>query len=188
MQKIKSFFLALRNQRAAKANTVKRQTVAYEKAKSVGILFSDTEAEYQAINKFVKRLKDEGKRVRALTYFEQAHSNGYDFNFDYFTKDQITATGKLTSEKVTQFIETDFDHLFCINTYSFLPFDYILLNSQAKCRIGMYVDDKSAYFELMIKPRAEATLEESINQIVHYTQALTVHEKPVSDKISSKDK
>lgn len=176
MQKIKSYFLALRNQRAAKTNTVKRQTVAYGKARSVGIIFSDSEEGYQPISKFVRRLQVEGKRVKALTYFDQMHSNGYDFSFDYFTKDQISATGKINSEKVDQFIETDFDHLFCISKYSFLPFDYILLKSKAKCRIGMYLDEKSAYFELMIKPRPEATLEESINQIVHYTQALTLHD------------
>src|SRR5690606_38211828 len=139
---IKAYFLALRNQRAAKNNPVKRYSVSYEKARAVGILFSDMADDHQAINKFVKRLKDEGKRVKALTYFEQMHSNGYDFNFDYFTREQITTTGKITSDKVDQFIDSDFDHLFCITRDSFLPFDYILLKSKAKCRIGMYLDDK----------------------------------------------
>ena len=177
MQNLQSFFLKLKNKQANKNNKVTRQMMPYTDARNIGILFMAPEGEHQTINRFVKKLKEEGKQIKALTYFEQNQSTGYDFNFDYFSKEQLTTTGNIKSEKVTRFIETRFDYLFCIHTHSFLPFDYILLQSNAKYRIGMYLEEKPECFEFMIKPQQNQPLAETIDQLLHYTQALTVHGK-----------
>jgi hypothetical protein len=172
-KKIQSFFLNLKNKKAAAEKSVLRKNVPYTEARQVGILFaSEREEDYTVINKFVQRLAKDGKKIMALTYFERLQSNGYDFQFDYFTKEQISATGVLTSEKVDRFIEANFDYLFCISKHSFLPFDYILLRSRAKCRIGMYIEEKPDCFELMIKPKPEDTLESLMNQLLLYIKAL----------------
>jgi hypothetical protein len=172
-KKIQSFFLNLKNKKAAAQKSVLRKNIPYAQARQVGILFmNEREEDYAAINKFVEKLAREGKKVTALTYFERLQSNRYDFIFDHFTKEQISATGVIQSDKVERFIETDFDYLFCINKYSFLPFDYILLRSKAKCRIGMYLEEKPDCFELMIKPKPEDTLESLIDQLLKYLKAL----------------
>lgn len=176
-KKIQSFFLRLKNKKASLHSSVVREMVAYAQAKNIGILFMNTDEDYQVINHFVRKLIKEGKQVKALTYFEQMQSTGYDFNFDYFTREQVSPTGNITSEKVNRFIETRFDYLFCIHTQSFLPFDYILLQSKARYRIGMYVEEKPECFEFMIKPQPEDTLSQILDQLLHYTQALTLHEK-----------
>lgn len=172
-KKIQSFFLNLKNKKAAAEKTTPRKNVPYSQARQVGILFmNEREEDYAAINKFVQKLTREGKKITALTYFEHTQSNGYDFYFDSFTKEQISATGVITSDKVERFIESDFDYVFCINKHSFLPFDYILLRSKAKCRIGMYLEEKPECFELMIKPKPEDTLESLLDQLLKYLQAL----------------
>jgi hypothetical protein len=172
-KKIQSFFLNLKNKKAAAEKTTPRKNVPYSQARQVGVLFmNEREEDYAAINKFVQKLTREGKKITALTYFDHIQSNGYDFYFDSFTKEQISATGVITSDKVERFIESDFDYVFCINKYSFLPFDYILLRSKAKCRIGMYVEEKPECFELMIKPKPEDTLESLLDQLLKYLQAL----------------
>src|SRR5688500_7174831 len=115
MQKrIQSFFLNIKNKQASQQNTVAREMVEYSQAKNIGLLFRGEENEYPVFNQLVKRLTNEGKQVKALTYFEQMQSSGYDFNFDYFTKEQISATGNIKSEKVSRFMENRFDYLFCI--------------------------------------------------------------------------
>lgn len=152
--------------------------IPYDQAKSIGLLFDDVEADFPAINKFVKRLTDEGKKVRALTYFDRMQSSGYDFPFDYFTRDQVSTMGNLTSEKVGRFLDFEFDYLFCIQRHSFLPFDFILLHSKAKFRIGMYLETNADYFELMIRPLPEHSLEETLSQLLHYTQAVTTNGQP----------
>jgi hypothetical protein len=177
MQKrIQSFFLNIKNKQASQQNTVAREMVTYSHAKNIGLLFRGEENEYQAFNLLVKRLTNEGKQVKALTYFEQMQSTGYDFNFDYFTKEQISATGTIKSEKVSRFIENRFDYLFCILRQSFLPFDYILLQSKARYRIGLSGEEKPECFEFMMKPQPEQLLSEAIDQLLQYTRALTLQE------------
>jgi hypothetical protein len=172
-KKIQSFFLNLKNKKAAAEKNTLRKNIPYPQARQIGLLFiNEREEDYAAINRFVQKLAREGKKVTALTYFEHPQSNGYDFYFDSFTKEQISATGVINSDKVERFIETDFDYVFCINKYSFLPFDYILLRSKAKCRVGMYLEEKPECFELMIRPRQEDTLEGLLDQLLTYLQAL----------------
>lgn len=180
MQKrIQSFFLNIKSRQAAKNNTVARKMVPYSEAKQIGLLFKGEENDYQVINHFVKRLTAEGKQIKGLTFFDQVQSTGYDFNFDYFTGEQISSTGNITSEKVNRFIETRFDYVFCICRYSFLPFDYILLQSRARYRIGMYQDEKPECFEFMLKPQPNQPFSEAIDQLLQYTQALTLQGKHI---------
>lgn len=172
-KKIQSFFLNLKNKKAAAEKNTIRKNIPYSQARQVGVLFmNEGEDDYAVINKFMQKLARDGKKITALTYFERIQSNGYDFYFDSFSKEQISATGVINSDKVERFIETDFDYLFCINKYSFLPFDYILLRSRAKCRVGMYLEEKPDCFELMIKPKPEDTFESLIDQLLKYLKAL----------------
>jgi hypothetical protein len=70
MQKrIQSFFLNIRNKQASQQNTVAREMIEYSRAKNIGLLFKGEENEYSAFNQLVKRLTNEGKQVKALTYF-----------------------------------------------------------------------------------------------------------------------
>ncbi|QHT65816.1 hypothetical protein GXP67_03610 [Rhodocytophaga rosea] len=177
MQKrIQSFFLNIKNKQASQQNTVAREMMEYSQAKNIGLLFRGEENEYQVFNQLVKRLTNEGKHIKALTYFEQMQSTGYDFNFDYFTKEQISATGNIKSDKVSRFMENRFDYLFCILRQPFLPFDYILLQSKARYRIGLSQEEKPECFEFMMKPQPEQLLSEAIDQLLQYTQALTLQE------------
>ncbi len=175
-KKIQSFFLKLKNKQASQGNVIVREMLAFSQAKNIGLLFKGEDDDYQAINRFVKQLTTEGKQVKALTYFEQNQSTGYDFNFDYFTKEQVSTTGNIDSEKVSRFIENRFDYLFCIHRQSFLPFDYILLQSKAKYRVGMYQEEKPECFEFMMRPRPGQLLPDIIDQLLAYTQALTLQE------------
>jgi hypothetical protein len=172
-KKIQSFFLNLKNRKAAVQNSILRKNIPYAQARQVGILFThERDEDYAVINRFVQKLVKDGKKVTSLTYFERLQSNGYDFNFDYFTKEQISATGVINSDKVERFIETEFDYLFCISRQSSLPFDHILLRSKARFRTGMYAEEKPDCFEMMIKPKPEDTLESLINQLFLYIKAL----------------
>ncbi len=151
--------------------------MSYGSTKDIGVLFSDSLAEQTgAINAFISRLQQEGKRVRALTYFERPHSHGYTFKFDYFTKKELTPFGSIRNEKVDQFTDFAFDYLFCINQEDFLPFDTLLLKSKAKFRVGTYVPGKEKYFEVMVKSAGDASLAACIDQMYQYTLLLTTDE------------
>ncbi len=176
MGKISDYFLDIRNKFTSK-NDVKRFTLNYSKAKNVGILFDiKNEDQYTILNDFVSMLRGDGKHVELLTYFDfdKMHSNPFSFQFDFFTKKDINVLGSIHSYQVDNFVEQDFDYLYCIFLEPFLPFDNILLRSKAKCRIGKYFENKEDFFELMIHLPETAVIDDLIDQMFTYTKKLNL--------------
>lgn len=173
--KISDYVFNLRNRFSQKASSdAVRTTSNYQDAKSIGILFKiEDDEKHDALNTFVKQLQQEGKDLTLLTYFERLENNPYNFRYEFFSKKDISTLGKIKSRPVQNFIETPFDYLYCITVNHFLPFDYILLKSQAKCRIGRYFPDQESCFELMLDLKEEEGVDELIKQMLHYTKKLT---------------
>lgn len=146
--------------------------VAYAAAKDVGVLFWDDETGQAHLNRFVERLAKDGKRVRALTYFEHPHSNPYQFKFDYFTRKEISPWGQIRNEKVSQFMDFPFDYLFCVTRHDFPPFDHILLQCRAKFRIGFHRPAKEDTLDFMFDaPEGDAA--DPLQQLYEYTNKLS---------------
>lgn len=124
----------------------------------------------------MKRLREEGKNVKAITYFEQERSNPFDFKFDFFTKKDINLLGKITSDAVNVFVHTEFDYLFCLSTTSFMPFESILAESKARFRVGFYDEENPDYFELMLNPQEGEELANLVEQLFHYTKRVSESE------------
>ncbi|MES2732269.1 MAG: hypothetical protein V4714_10985 [Bacteroidota bacterium] len=175
VNKLKNYFLLLRVQKALRDSVVSRGAIGFGRAKNIGILFDANfeGKDAQAINMFYKRLRDEGKNVKSLTYFPQERSSPFDFKFDFFTSKDLTMLGDLKTEVVDRFVNTDFDYLYCINSVSFLPFDYILAQSKARFRVGVYQEEKSELFELMINPLEGQDLASIIDQMFSFSRRIS---------------
>lgn len=173
MQQIKDKLLKFRTKRAIKKAT-KRQTLNYKDAKTIGILFKVAEEDkHDYINTFVHTLKKEGKSVEALTYFNRDHDNPYNFKYSFFTDKDVSVLGEIKSESVKSFMQKDFDYLYCITREDITVFDHILSKSQAKCRVGRYEDGKTHLYEMMLNFKDDTKLDEIIQEIHHYTKAIT---------------
>jgi len=176
---LSEYFLQRKNARWRRRSQP-RQTVMMPlpEAKNIGILFLEEEGHQQALNRFVDRLVWDHKRVRALTWFEKFHSNPYQFKFDFFTQKEISWLGNIKNEKVSQFIDFRFDYLFCVSRQVFLPFEYILMRSNARFRVGFFEEGKEHLFDLMIQPPSDAPLQALLEQMYEYTQkiSLSLHE------------
>ena len=173
--KISDYVFNLRNRFSSKEkNDAERATSNYQEAKSIGILFKiEDDDKHDALNNFVKKLQGEGKELMLLTYFERLDNNPYNFKYDFFSKKHMTALGKIKSREVQKFIETPFDYLYCITVSHFLPFDTILMKSNAKCRIGRYFPEQEACYELMLDLKDGEGVDHLIEQMLHYTKKLT---------------
>jgi len=173
--KISDYVFNLRNRFSQKAGSnTTRATSNYQDAKNIGILFKiEDDEKHDALNEFVKTLQNEGKNLTLLTYFERLENNPYNFRYEFFSKKDITTLGKIKSRPVQNFIETPFDYLYCVTVNHFLPFDSILLKSQAKCRIGRYFPEQESCFELMLDLKETNGVDELIKQMLHYTKKLT---------------
>lgn len=172
--RLSDYFLQQKYNRWRRKHPVRESVmVSYAAAKDVGVLFWEDENQQSDLNRFVEKLVKDGKRVRALTYFEHLHSHPYQFKFDYFTKKEISVWGEIRNEKVSQFMDFPFDYLFCLSRHDFPPFDHILLQCHAKFRIGFHQPEKEDTLDFMFEVREEGAEQNPLQQLYEYTNKLS---------------
>lgn len=170
---LKEYFLKLRTQQVLKHNKAQRFTLNYPDTRKIGLLFLLKNGDgHETLNRFVRRLKSEGKEVEALTLLGDKNINPYKFNYNFITSDQLSPFGKLKSTPALNFIETRFDYLYCITQQDSLVFDYILAASKAKCRVGRFQEGKSDFYELMVNVQPSDGLKKLMETMLHYTKAI----------------
>jgi hypothetical protein len=173
MNKVQNFFFQLRN-KYKKPISATHQFPNFKEAKKIGFLFiNENRSMSTVINRFMKNLLEQKKVVDALTFMPVAHQeNPYGFRYDICTARNISWLGEMQHERVKEFITTDYDYLFCVtlNINDFLS--YVLQNSKAKCRVGIYQEGKENLFELMIHLQADQDLDVLIEQMQFYTHEL----------------
>jgi hypothetical protein len=174
-EKLRNYFLLIRTQHALRTNAAGRVMLNYDRARNVGVLFDSRYEGKDAlvVNQFFKRLREEGKNIKALTYLPQERSNPFDFKFDFFTSKDLTTLGQFKTELVNRFVNTEFDYLYCLNESAFLPFDFILAQSKARFRVGIYKPEQPGLFELMINPIEGQDLEKIVDEMLAYTRRIS---------------
>ena len=129
-----------------------RNSVKYSAATSIGILFTVEDlSKHNAIKELVQSLKDEGKQVTVLSLLPNGKDN-FEFKFDYFSASEFSYMGSINNEAVHSFVAQPFDFLFHLDSEVHILNNYILAKSHARCRVGNLQEEKSEYFELMVKP------------------------------------
>ena len=153
-----------------KKNKTLRHNEAYQKAVSFGVIFTVQDRQkHDQIKSFIRKLEQDGKKVKALAYLPPNQEN-YEFMFDFFTYREISFWGNITATSALDFAETPFDYLIYLDT---TPNDLILnlvAKSKAKCRIGKFWEDAHPYFEMMIECYGDSKV--LIDQFYQYTTAL----------------
>jgi hypothetical protein len=71
--------------------------------------------------------------------------------FDFFTENEITFWGNITSSSALKFSDTPFDFLFYIDTKPNPLILNLLARSKAKCRIGKFWNEGKLFLEFMIE-------------------------------------
>jgi hypothetical protein len=162
--------LRYRTKSYLKRNKTLRHNEAYQKAVSFGVIFTVQDRQkHDQIKNFIRKLEQDGKKVKALAYLPRNQEN-YEFMFDFFTYREISLWGNITATSALAFAETPFDYLIYLDT---TPNDLILnlvAKSKAKCRIGKYWKQAQPYFEMMIECYGDS--KHLIDQFYQYTTAL----------------
>ena len=160
----------MRTNSALKKKGATRASIPYKNAKTVGIIFSvEDKQKHDQIKEFVKHLEHDGKKVDVLEFLPKKKEN-YEFLYDFFTDEDLSFWGKITSEKAIKFSNTPFDYLFYIDTQPNPLVLDVLARSKAACRVGKFNEPESEFFEMMIEDKGSTkTL---IDNIYKYTRAL----------------
>lgn len=144
-------FLKIKTRSLLKRNKALRNSISYQQAKTVGLIFSvEDKQKHFIVKEFIKKLELDGKIIQVLEYLPAQHDN-YEFRFDFFTEKDLSFWGNITSSAALQFTEAPFDFLFYVDLE---PNDLVLnvlARSKAKCRVGKFFDGGTQYLELMIE-------------------------------------
>ena len=143
--------LKVRTDWELKKNKAVRSTVPYKEALNVGVVFTvEDRQKHEAIKDFVKRLENDGKKVRVIEFLPADREN-FEFKFDFFSEKDLSFWGKVTAENALRFSEAPFDFLFYIDITPNPFILYLLARGKARCRVGRSWTDARNYFEFMIE-------------------------------------
>jgi len=168
-------FLLKKQCRAARnaGNVFPRNTVNYHQINQIGVLFHiHPDVDPEPLTQFLKKLEQDHKKIKILTYFDYPYSHRFPFYFDYFLKADIKWNGDIQSAKMDHFLDTSFDFLFCIESEPQPVFDLILSKTKANCRVGLYNEKRTGLFELMVNNPDPKNIGETLKQILNYTKLL----------------
>ncbi len=169
MRTIKSWQTQVREyflQKMIRKIDLRRQTVTYDSAQSIVILFDATELNHREIvMQFSKKLKEKDKKVKLIGFFnsKQDISN---FPFQAFNKNDVDWLMRPKSVVTKSFINTTFDLLIGVYEGNNLPLEYIAALSKAHLRVGPYTDNTYCY-DLMIDTD-KRNLKNYIKQVEFY--------------------
>lgn len=132
----------------------------------IGILFDGTdENDRKIIHKFKKQLTASGKEVRSLAFINnKLPLDNVDYNA-YNLRD-VNWYGIPTGDKVTQFIEKEFDVLIPVIHRMTLHFEYIIAAAKARLIIGPAVSHAERYFNLISEQNNDDNLENIIQELL----------------------
>ncbi len=172
MELINKTLLRRRTERLLDQNQSTGNTVSYQDAKNIGILFTQSDRKkYQAIRDLVKQFMNDEKQVKVLCYLEKGGEN-YDFRYDYITSKDVGLWGKMQSSSALKFAETTFDYIYYLDLKRNIYLENVLAMSKASCRIGFYKKNNDSLLDLMVQVNGKAPFEKAIDQILFYTMKL----------------
>lgn len=160
----------MRTSSALRKANAKRASTPYKVAENIGIIFSvEDRQKHDYIKELIKKFEGDGKKVSVLEFLPKNKEN-FEFLFDFFTVDELSFWGDITSEKAVKFSNTPFDYLFYIDSQSNPLVLNLLARSRAHCRIGKFNESESPYYELMIEDNGST--KSLIDNVYKYTKQL----------------
>lgn len=158
------------NKLLSKRNKTERESIAYQDARQVGVIFSnEKEKNSESISALIQNLEKDGKVIKKLMLDvgkEKTNSP------TIFKKSDISFFGYWKNENVKEFYNTNFDFLLYPSELINPIIENILLHSKSKCRIGIYSDNSPHLFEMMVKMPQNATVYQKMDTIYKYMKVL----------------
>lgn len=149
--------------------------VNYNDAKKVGVLYNAADpADVALVSKYIQSLQQKGKVVQGLAYIPDP-KKALDVTADHFTNKHVSWLFVPNSMDVQSFIKERFDLLVNLYTKPSLPLEYIAALSEAKYKVGRYIEDKTYCFDLMVYLDEQKNLGSMIKEVDHLLTEINKH-------------
>ncbi len=163
-------FTSFRNAHKLKKR-IQKSGISYQDALHMGVIFSVEDIEkHEAVKKFIHYLENDGKKVDVISFLGKDKDN-YEFMFDFFTEKNLNFWGNLKADNISKFINQEFDYLFVLDLEPNLYLESVLARTPAKCRVGGFIEGKTDYFEMMVKPTANK-FDNLVEELYYYIRAI----------------
>jgi len=167
-----SSLLKYRTNRLIRKSTSKRNSIAFNEANKIGIVYTSYGPETtDTVELLVDKLKKDGKQVKVLVY--ERNTSVKHLPFDTFTGNDINFWCQFKNDKIINFIDQNFDFLFFLDERPNIIIKNILAKSKAKCIVGKYSEENEALLNLMVMHKKGETADEIVNKIYHYAKLVS---------------
>ncbi|MEN9449057.1 MAG: hypothetical protein RJA25_2347 [Bacteroidota bacterium] len=162
------FFLFRLFLRFWQKETIARNPITLQKAKTIGILFEANNLQANDIVlKYTKHLKSQFKTVEILGYVPK-RAFGFAYNFPLITDKNVGWYGKPDSPGINHFLESRFDLLINFSTEECLPFEYASAVSLASFRVGFNKATNNANYDLILISKEKSNISNLISNLENY--------------------
>ena len=168
---LKKLGLKLQTKKQLKANRVVQPIKGYEQANTVGIVVSDV-ANFSAVQDFAKLLRQQNKKVTTLYFGKEKNLPSKNENNILVNAKEIKFLGNKENSEVKQFIGTNFDFLFYLNTSRNSFLEYIMASSKSTMRIGFSEKHNIPFCDMFFPKKDNDTIKNTINTIYKYIQTI----------------
>ncbi|MBO3698415.1 hypothetical protein [Roseivirga sp. E12] len=164
-KKILSFFNNPNKRKKPSSNLV-----PFEQAGLIGVLYTCSDNKKEEALKFFIEEMGLGKKVEILCFNPSKETIITDN--PTFDASVLSNLGKLNSPEVQNFVNFPFDYLFHFDFESNEILKSILVQTKAKCRIGVHDEQHTNYYELMIGINKSSGISNFAEQMLKYVRAL----------------
>lgn len=149
----------------------------FEDIRSIGIIFDATDpSDLELVKKHVASLKELGKKVHAIGYFDQKvtpQNISYPkTEFDFFNQKELKGLNQPASPYIQTFITEIRDVLLDLNIRNKFPLRYIAATSHARCKIGIDIPENQALHDLFISMSPDVGLNKYMEQLNRYMEMM----------------
>ncbi len=151
--------------------------VGYQQAESVGILYDATsENDYRLVTQLVKELQQDQKKVKTLGYVTEKKMPDHCFpklTFEFCNSASFSWDQHPVAQNVKDFISPSYDILIDLTPSGLHHVKYLSAISQAKMKVGRYVEKYVEVYDLMLQVDDSSSLQETSRQVMHYLKMIT---------------
>lgn len=174
--KIRQAIANYRLKREVDENSHGHETVNFDSAKKIGLLYDATEPQnFEIVREYVKEVRSRQKDVLALGYVDKKllPQNQYaQLGLDFFTRKNLNWQLFPESLEVSNFIKEPFDIVLNLSSNTVFPLRYIAAVSKAKFRVGRFDVSSIPCYDMMIEATPETDLKQFIRQAEEYLRKI----------------
>ncbi len=147
-----------------------------DKAKTIGIVFkSSGKEDSDSVKALKKELKDRGKTVYLLEYFDSEENEDTILKtkeYIFLTNKDLTIFDLPKKSVLKDFTDQKFDMVISLCLDDSLPVHYILAIARADFKVGIYDPDYSHIYDFMINSDSGANMNQVISTLKYYLKSI----------------